>query len=323
MSDSAQLVAAARAGSRRAVGQAITAVETGGELGREVLAGVAPHAGGAIRLGLTGPPGVGKSTLISALVANRRAAGQTIAVISVDPTSPFTHGAVLGDRIRLVDHFTDPGVFIRSMASRGQLGGVSQGTAGAMAVLEAAGFEIVIVESVGAGQNEVDIRSLTDTVALVLMPGSGDGVQTIKAGVMEIPDVLVVNKADHPAAAVMRAELHAAMRLIPHDGWQVPVVETQANVGKGLDALWAAVLAHREALGEAGLRERRTEGMCSQLRSRALARLAARLDAACDAGEIEALAAQVVRGGRDPEGAVDVMIDTLDGRERSGARADT
>ena len=184
MTDVAALVQAVRTGSRRAIGRAITAVETGGELGRAVLAGVSLHAGGALRIGITGPPGVGKSTLISSLVTSRRAAGQTVAVVSVDPTSPFSNGAVLGDRIRLVDHFTDPGVFIRSMASRGQLGGVSLGTASAMTVLEAAGFDVVIVETIGVGQSEVEIRSITDTVVLVLMPGSGDGVQAIKAGVM-------------------------------------------------------------------------------------------------------------------------------------------
>lgn len=318
MNATAELLQAVRAGSRRAIGRAITAVEGGGAAGREVLAAVSADAGGAIRVGVTGPPGVGKSTLLSALVADRRAAGQTVAVVSVDPTSPFTHGAVLGDRIRLVDHFTDPGVFIRSMASRGQLGGVSEGTAGAIAVLEAAGFDIVVVEAVGAGQNEVDIRSLSDTVALVLMPGSGDGVQAIKAGVMEIPDVLVVNKADHPAAGVLRAELDAAMRLIPHEGWQVPIVETRANVGSGIPELWAAVLAHRAALGSDGLRARRTEGMAAQLRSRALARLARRLDRACDVPELMSLATDVVAGALDPDGAVDLMLDRMDRAERPG-----
>ena len=322
MTDVAALVQAVRTGSRRAIGRAITAVETGGALGRAVLAGVSLHAGGALRIGITGPPGVGKSTLISSLVTSRRAAGQTVAVVSVDPTSPFSNGAVLGDRIRLVDHFTDPGVFIRSMASRGQLGGVSLGTASAMTVLEAAGFDVVIVETVGAGQNEVEIRSITDTVVLVLMPGSGDGVQAIKAGVMEIPDVLVINKADHPAAAVLRTELHAAMRLIPHEGWQVPVCETRANVGAGIDELWEAVLAHRDALGEAGVRARRTEGMHSRLRSMALARLAVRLDTACPVPLLDELSSQVVGGERAPDDAVDRMLAGLLSNDRGGAHPD-
>lgn len=314
----ADLIAGVRAGSRRAIGQAITAVESGGESGRTVLAALSPEAGGAIRVGLTGPPGVGKSTLIAALVADRRAAGQTIAVVSVDPTSPFTHGAVLGDRIRLVDHFTDPGVFIRSMASRGQLGGVSEGTAAAVIVLEAAGFDIVLVETVGAGQNEVDVQALTDTVALVLMPGSGDGVQAIKAGVMEIPDVMVVNKADHPAAAVLRAELEAALRLVPRDGWQIPIVSTTANTGAGIPELWSAVLDHRASMGEDGLLRRRRAGLVGQLRTRALARLARALERSCDRASLDALAAEILDGASDPERAVDVMLARLDADRRLG-----
>jgi LAO/AO transport system kinase len=322
VNDAAALVDAVRTGSRRAIGRAITAVENGGDSGRAVLAAVSAHAGDAIRLGITGPPGVGKSTLISSLVAARRAAGQTVAVVSVDPTSPFSNGAVLGDRIRLVEHFTDPGVFIRSMASRGQLGGVSLGTASAMTVLEAAGFDIVIVETVGAGQNEVEIRSITDTVALVLMPGSGDGVQALKAGVMEIPDVLVINKADHPATPQLRAELRAAMRLIPHDGWQVPVCETRANTGAGIDDLWDAVLAHRDALGDEGLRERRADGMRSRLRSMALDRLGRRLDAACPAPLLDELASQVVGGGTAPDVAVDRMLARFARGDDRGALSD-
>jgi len=322
VTDVDELVQAVRTGSRRAIGRAITAVESGGATGRAVLAAASAHAGGAMRLGITGPPGVGKSTLISALVTARRSAGQTVAVVSVDPTSPFSHGAVLGDRIRLVDHFTDPGVFIRSMASRGQLGGVSLGTASAVTVLEAAGFDIVIVETVGAGQNEVEIRSITDTVVLVLMPGSGDGVQAIKAGVMEIPDVLVVNKADHPAAALLRTELRAAMRLIPHDGWQVPICETQANTGTGIDELWRAVLAHRTSLGDGGLRARRTEGMRSRLRSMALARLARQLDAACPSSLLDDLSSQVVGGESAPDDAVDRMLSGFALGDDAGANPD-
>lgn len=311
MSPADDLVAGVRAGERRAMGRAMTAIESGGEIGRAVMAGIHPHTGGATRLGVTGPPGVGKSTLIGALVAHRRSAAASVGVVSVDPTSPFTNGAVLGDRIRLTDHFTDPGVFIRSMASRGQLGGVAEGTAGAMAVLEAAGLDLVIVETVGAGQNEVDVASLVDTVCLVLMPGSGDGVQAIKAGVMEIPDIVVVNKADHPAAALLRAELEAAMRLVPHEGWQVPIVETQANAGVGIDELWTAVERHREFMGPTGLQERRRQGMARQLRSRALASLARALDRAVSMDAIAAAADAVVRRDIDPLSATGDLVARL------------
>lgn len=305
------LVAEVRAGSRRAIGRAITAVESIDGDGRAILAKLHGYRGTCITLGLTGPPGVGKSSLISALVRQRRAAGQTVGVVSVDPSSPFTHGAVLGDRIRLSDHFTDPGVFIRSMASRGQSGGVAEGTAGAATILMAAGFDCVIIEAVGAGQNEVDIAALVDTVAVVLMPGSGDGIQAIKAGIMEIPDILVINKADHPGTAIMRRELDAAVRLVPHEGWRPPVIETQATTGEGVDELWDAVERHRAMLGDDGLRERRTDGMVRQLRARANARRERELERACPQPRVAELAQQVVDGTLDPDSAVDTMIDSL------------
>ena len=213
--DVAAVLAGVRAGERRSVARAITLVEGRGAQGREILRSLHPATGGALRIGITGSPGVGKSTLISALIGHLRGSGTTVAIVSVDPTSPFTKGAVLGDRIRLVDHFLDRGVFIRSMASRGHLGGLSEATAGAVLVLDAAGFDVVLVETVGTGQNEVEVQALTETVVLVLMPGSGDSIQAIKAGLMEIPDVLVINKADRPGAELLRAELKATMSWCP------------------------------------------------------------------------------------------------------------
>lgn len=306
------LVEGVLAGNRRAIGRAITLLESRGEGGREVLAALYPHTGGAVRVGLTGPPGVGKSTLTGALVAERRRADQTVGIISVDPTSPFTGGAVLGDRIRLTDHFTDPGVFIRSMASRGHLGGVSEGTLGAMEVLEAAGYDVVIIETVGSGQNEVEVREIADTVVLVLMPGSGDAIQALKAGVMEIPDVIAINKADHPDVDRLRAELAATLSMAPAADWEIPVVETVANTGRGVDELWAAVERHRAFLDEDGrLRARRRDGMRSTLRALALGRLGRRIDGVWDREAMTELAARVEGREVDPDGAVDEILSRL------------
>ncbi|MGB1526789.1 MAG: methylmalonyl Co-A mutase-associated GTPase MeaB, partial [Miltoncostaeaceae bacterium] len=243
-----QVVAGVRAGRRRAIGRAITMAESLGPEGRAVMRALHPLAGRAMRVGITGSPGAGKSTLSAALVRLLRGRGVTVAIVSVDPTSPFTHGAVLGDRIRLVDHFLDDGVFIRSMASRGHLGGLSEATGDAVTILDSAGFDVVIVETVGAGQNEVEVQALTDTVVLVLMPGSGDAIQAIKAGVMEIPDVIVINKCDRPGADVLAGEVESALTLVPPDGWVPPVILTQALDGQGVADAWDAVERHRDDL---------------------------------------------------------------------------
>ena len=234
-------------------------------------------------------------------------------MVSVDPTSPFTRGAVLGDRIRLTDHFLDPGVFIRSMASRGHLGGLAEATAGAVLVLDAAGFDVVIVETVGSGQNEVEVQTLTETVALVLMPGSGDSIQALKAGLMEIPDVLVINKADRPGADLLRAELEATMSLVPAAAWEPPIVETRAHRGVGSEELWAAVECHRAHLIEAGVDGRAPAGRAlrRQLRALALDRLGRRLDEACDGDFLGDLAAEVVARTIDPDTAVDRIVSRL------------
>jgi LAO/AO transport system kinase len=307
-----EILAGVRAGERRAIGRAISLVEARGDAGREVLRRLHPSTGHAMRLGVTGSPGVGKSTLIGALVGHLRRLGRTVAVVSIDPTSPFTRGAVLGDRIRLTDHFLDPGVFIRSMASRGHLGGLAEATAGAVLVLDAAGFDVVIVETVGSGQNEVEVQTLTETVALVLMPGSGDSIQALKAGLMEIPDVLVINKADRPGADLLRAELEATMSLVPARAWEPPIVETRAHEAVGVEELWGAVERHRSHLIDAGLMdERRRDGLRRQLRALALDRLGRRLDETCDGDFLSELAGEILARAIDPDTAVDRIVSRL------------
>jgi len=261
-----RLVEALRAGDRRALARAITLVENGDPLAYQVVSDVYPSTGGAHAVGLTGPPGVGKSSLVSALVRRVRADGREVGVVSVDPSSPFTHGALLGDRIRLTDHFLDPGVFIRSMGTRGHLGGLAETTLQTLLVLDAAGKDVVFLETVGAGQSEVGIISIADTVVLVLMPGSGDSIQALKAGIMEIPDVIAINKMDHPMAKAMLNEVRQVLSLGPSDGWRPPIVLTEAMRGEGVDTLWEKIEEHRawlEAEGE--LEERRRRNLATEV----------------------------------------------------------
>jgi LAO/AO transport system kinase len=237
-----------------------------------------------------------------------RRRGRRVAVVSVDPTSPFTQGAVLGDRIRLVDHFLDDGVFIRSMASRGHHGGLAEATADAVLVLDAAGFDVVLVETVGSGQNEVEVQTLTETVVLALMPGSGDGVQAIKAGLMEIPDVIAVTKADREGADAMVSQLTDALRLVPAGSWEPPVVRVRALEPGGAEDLWEAVERHRAHLGEDDrLRERRREGLTRQLRALAVDRLSRRVEQA-SSGALDELVGRVLERRIDPSGAVDELL---------------
>ena len=252
-----ELGRAVRAGDRRALARAITLVENGDPLAYEVVADLYPSTGHAYSVGLTGPPGVGKSSLVSALVRLVRGVGDTVGVISVDPSSPFTQGALLGDRIRLTDHFLDPAVFIRSMGTRGHQGGLAETTLQALLVLDAAGKDVVFLETVGAGQSEVGVLSIADTVVLALMPGSGDSIQALKAGIMEIPDVIAINKMNHPLARTMLSEVRQVLSLGPSGTPRPPVVLTDALTGEGIEALWAAIAEHRERLEADGELERR------------------------------------------------------------------
>jgi len=246
------------AGERRAVARAISLVEDGDALSAEVVSRLYECTGRARTIGLTGPPGVGKSTLLSGMIRECRAQGLSVGVVSVDPSSPFTQGAVLGDRIRLSEHFLDPGVFIRSMGTRGHLGGLAEATLQAALVLDAAGKDVVFVETVGVGQSEIEVASIVDTVVLALMPGSGDSIQALKAGVMEIPDIIVVNKKDHPAADVTYNEIRGILALNDHrGGWEAPLLTTNALTGEGVAEVWEQIAAHQEYLRAEGHLDRR------------------------------------------------------------------
>ena len=277
-SDPEALAALVRGGDRRAIARAISLIEDETTGAAALMAALWPHAGGAAVVGITGPPGVGKSTLVGALVAAIRRSGRTVAVVAVDPSSPFTQGAVLGDRVRLVEHDTDAGVFFRSMGSRGRLGGVAEATALASAVLRAAGFDVVLIETVGAGQSDIRIADMADVVVLALQPGSGDSVQAIKAGVMEIPDVVAMTKCDLPGIDAFRSELRLALSIDPDRAPRL--VEVAAPSGQGVGELWAAVEAVRDELGAAGVAERRRAGAEREAVAIVAARAGARAQAA-------------------------------------------
>ena len=300
-------------GDRRALARAITLVENDDPEGWRVVRAVYPRSGRAATLGLTGPPGAGKSTLAAALIKLERERGRTVAVLSIDPSSPFTSGALLGDRIRLTDHFLDPGVFIRSMASRGALGGLSEAALQAALLMDASGRDLVLVETVGVGQAEVDIVDHADTVVLVLMPGSGDSVQALKAGVMEIPDVIVVNKADHPLATAMVREIRGVLMLGPRRDWQVPVLRTEAQRGEGVGELLEAVAEHRAHVEAAGtLGERRRRHLRGEVLAIAAARMRRELAArVADDSVFGELLDRVVARELDPASAADEILRAL------------
>ena len=302
-----------RAGDRRALARAITLVENSDPVAYELVAELYPQTGRAYAVGVTGPPGVGKSSLISALVRHVRADDRTVGVISVDPSSPFTHGALLGDRIRLADHFLDPGVFIRSMGTRGHLGGLAEATLQALLVLDAAGKELVFLETVGAGQSEVEVIGIADTVLLVLMPGSGDSVQALKAGIMEIPDVIAINKMDHPAAKTMLNEVRSILSLDREREWKPPIVLTDATRGENVLELWEKLAAHRAFLEDSGrLEERRRKNLAGEVFSVASARAKQHLEhAVAGDPELRRLLDEVQRRELDPLTAVREILERV------------
>jgi LAO/AO transport system kinase len=307
------LAAGVRSGDRRALARAITLVENGDPLAYDLVAELYPETGNAYSVGLTGPPGVGKSSLISALIRLVREGGTNVGVVSVDPSSPFSHGALLGDRIRLSDHFLDPGVFIRSMGTRGHLGGLAEATLQALLVLDAAGKELVFLETVGTGQSEVEVIGIADTVLLVLMPGSGDSVQALKAGIMEIPDVIAVNKMDHPAAKTMLNEVRSILALGGDAEWRPPIILTDATRGEGVPELWEKLEAHRAYLVESGqLEERRARNLAGEVFSVASARAKVHLErAVADDAELRRLLDEVRRRELDPLSAVREILEKV------------
>jgi LAO/AO transport system kinase len=311
-------------GDKRALARAITLVESDDPAGWDLVREVYPHTGKASILGFTGAPGAGKSTLIGALVKNRRALDRLVAVLSIDPSSPFTKGALLGDRIRLTEHFLDPGVFIRSMANRGALGGLSEAALQAALLMDAAGKQDVFLETVGVGQAEIDIIDHADTVVLVLMPGSGDSIQALKAGVMEIPDIIVVNKADHPLTDTMVREIRGVLSLAPQHGWRVPIVKTEAVRGKGIDELVTKLDEHRAFIEEEGtLSERRRRNLQNEVIAICTSRLRRDLEARLAVDESFArMLEEVVKRQLDPATAATRILAELElGDAGAGAEA--
>jgi len=291
------------AGDRRALARGISLVEDDDPAGWELVRAVYPRTGRAAVVGFTGPPGAGKSTLIAALVRHQRALDRTVGVLSIDPSSPFRGGALLGDRIRLSEHFLDPGVFIRSMATRGALGGMAEAALQAALLMDAAGKDDVYLETVGVGQAEVDVIDHADTVVLVLIPGSGDSIQALKAGVMEIPDVIVVNKIDHPLTDTMVREIRGVLSLAPPvPGWRVPIVKTEATRREGVEELAERLAAHRAFVMEEGLlEERRRRNLLNEVLGLATVRLRRALEASLreDPG-VQELLDEVVARRLDP-----------------------
>jgi LAO/AO transport system kinase len=308
--DPKELVEAAAGGDRSAVARLISLVERGGEPAREVGRLTYPLGGSAYTVGITGAPGAGKSTLTDRMIAFVRAAGHEVGVLAVDPSSPFTGGAILGDRVRMQDHATDPGVFIRSMATRGHLGGLSLATPEAVRVLDAAGFPLVLVETVGVGQVEVEVAGAADTTIVVVNPGWGDAVQANKAGLMEVADLFVVNKADRPGADETENDLNAMLDMNTLMGaWRPRIVRTVAATGEGVEALDAAVCAHRAYLESSGeLSRRREQRLVAELREIVVHRLEHQAFARCAGPEFDRLRDDLVARRTDPYTAADALL---------------
>jgi LAO/AO transport system kinase len=314
MQDVATLVAQAREGRPRAVARLISLVEGASPQLREVMATLAPLTGNAYVVGLTGSPGVGKSTSTSALVTAYRKQGKRVGVLAVDPSSPFSGGALLGDRVRMSEHASDPGVYIRSMATRGHLGGLSWATPQALRVLDAAGCDVVLIETVGVGQSEVEVAGLADTTLVLLAPGMGDGIQAAKAGILEIGDIYVVNKADRDGADQVARDLRAMLSLAERlEGrWRPPIVKTIAQNGDGLDKLVEAIDNHRAWMNEHGeLAVRRRRRVRDEIESIAVTALRERFGDIHGDARLDRLADAVVAGESDPYTAADEVLAAL------------
>ncbi|MGI8722081.1 MAG: methylmalonyl Co-A mutase-associated GTPase MeaB [Geodermatophilaceae bacterium] len=314
--DVTDLVARARAGQARAVARLISLVEDASPKLREISAALVRHVGHAQIIGLTGSPGVGKSTTTTALVTAFRAAGKRVGVLAVDPSSPFSGGALLGDRVRMQEHALDPDVFIRSMASRGHLGGLAWATPQALRVLDAAGCDVVLIETVGVGQAEVEIAQLADTTMVLLAPGMGDGIQAAKAGILEVADLYVVNKADRDGATQtvrdLRYMLSLGGRHSAAGAWRPPIVATVASRGEGIDEVVAALDKHRRWLGDSGERARRQqERAAAEIEAIAVSALRERMGDVHGCAALGTLATRVVHGDIDPYAAADSLIEQL------------
>jgi LAO/AO transport system kinase len=312
------------AGDKRALARGISLVEDDDPEGWELVKKVYPRTGNASVVGFTGPPGAGKSTLIGALIRLHRAREREVAVLSIDPSSPFGGGALLGDRIRLSEHFLDPGVFIRSMATRGALGGLAEAALQTALLMDAAGKDDVFLETVGVGQAEVDVIDHADSVVLVLIPGSGDSIQALKAGVMEIPDVIVVNKSDHPLTDTMVREIRGVLSLAPQPGWRVPIIKTEAARGTGVEELDAKLAEHRAYVeAEGTLSERRRRNLMGEVLGLATMRLRRALEASLrEDPEVAELLDEVVARRLDPASAASVILarGAIDGARPERAR---
>ena len=315
-----ELVAGILAGDRRALARSISLVEDGEPEGAEVVRRIYPSTGNAASIGITGPPGVGKSTLVSSLVGHLRGLGKSVGVVSVDPSSPFTRGALLGDRIRLADHFLDPDVYIRSMGTRGHLGGLAEATLQTLLLVDASGKDVVFLETVGTGQSEVEVVAIADIVVLVLMPGSGDAVQALKAGIMEIPDVIAVNKMDHPQAKTMLQEVRSIVALDPDRERRPAILLTEALRGEGVPELWRSLEARRHQLAERGeLDERRERNLSGEVEALAVARVRRLVRRAMrEDDDVRALVEGVQRREVDPLTAVGKVVDAVTASGRGG-----
>jgi len=316
------LVAGVRAGESRAVARAISLVEDSHSDTRPLLAGLFPHAGRSLVIGVTGPPGAGKSSLVDRMTAHVRASGQTVGIVAVDPTSPFSGGAILGDRIRMQSHATDPGVFIRSMATRGHLGGLASSTDQVLTILDAAGKDVIILETVGVGQDEVEIVGTADVSLVVLVPGLGDEVQALKAGIMEIADVFVVNKADRDGVDALVAEIRAMLSLAEGDAPSPPIVRTVATADQGTAELLETVRLARDRMESSGaLAAKRRDHLRRQLEASVRERLMARVSTVLAPGEIEATVSRLAERAVDPHAAADEIVARM-GLARTGRRID-